>query len=30
LNHSSHVDFVDYSILASDWLDFCPDSWPLK
>jgi hypothetical protein len=26
LNHSTHVDFADYSILASDWLDFCPDN----
>jgi hypothetical protein len=30
LNHSTHVDFVDYTILASDWFDFCPDNWPLK
>ena len=30
LNYSTHVDFVDYSIFASDWLDFCPDYWPLK
>jgi len=30
LNHSTHVDFVDYNILASDWFDFCPDSWSLK
>ena len=30
LNYSSHVDFADYSILASDWLDFCPDNWLLK
>jgi len=30
LNHSNHVDFVDYSILASDWLDFCPDNWSLN
>ncbi|MHC4659081.1 MAG: hypothetical protein ACYS83_07890 [Planctomycetota bacterium] len=24
------VDFVDYSILAFFWLDYCPDDWPLK
>ena len=30
LNYSTHVDFVDYSIFASNWLDFCPDNWPLK
>ena len=30
LNHSTHVDFVDYSIFASHWFDFCPDNWPLK
>jgi hypothetical protein len=30
LDHSTHVDFVDYSIFASDWLDFCLDNWSLK
>jgi hypothetical protein len=30
LNYSTHVDFVDYSIFASYWFDFCPDNWPLK
>lgn len=30
LDHSTHVDFVDYSIFASDWLDFCLDNWQLK
>lgn len=24
------VDFQDYSVFASYWLDYCPDSWPLK
>ena len=24
------VDFKDYSIFAGFWLDFCPDSWPVK
>ena len=24
------VNFEDYSIFASYWLDYCPDSWPLK
>ena len=24
------VNFKDYSIFASYWLDYCPDSWPLK
>jgi hypothetical protein len=30
LNNSLHVDFVDYSIFALDWSDFCPDNWRLK
>jgi hypothetical protein len=30
LNQSNNVDFVDYSILASYWLDYCPDGWQLK
>jgi len=30
LNGSRHVDFVDYSMFSSNWLDFCPDAWPLK
>ena len=30
LNYSTHVDFVDYSIFALNWFDFCPDNWPLK
>jgi len=24
------IDFRDFRILASYWLDYCPDSWPLK
>ena len=30
LDDSNDVDFLDYSILASYWLTFCPDDWPLK
>jgi hypothetical protein len=30
LNHNNQVDFVDYSIFSSGWLDFCADNWPLK
>ncbi len=30
LNDDKDVDFSDYSILASYWLDYCPDDWPLK
>jgi hypothetical protein len=27
---NDEVDFVDYSIFASYWLDYCPDDWHLK
>ena len=27
---NNEVDFVDYSIFASYWLDYCPDDWHLK
>ncbi len=27
---NDEVDFVDYSIFASYWLDYCPDGWHLK
>lgn len=30
LDDSNDVDFIDYSILAGYWLDYCPDDWPLK
>ena len=30
LNGSTHVDFVDYGMFTSNWLDFCPDNWMLK
>jgi len=30
LNSAGDVDFKDYSIFASYWLDYCPDGWPLK
>jgi len=30
LNNAGDVDFKDYSILASYWLTYCPDDWPLK
>ena len=30
LNDDRDVDFSDYSILASYWLNYCPDDWPLK
>jgi len=30
LDSTGNVDFKDYSIFASYWLDYCPDSWPLK
>lgn len=30
LNDDRDVDFEDYSILASYWLGYCPDDWPLK
>ena len=30
LADNNDVDFVDYSIFAEHWLDFCPESWPLK
>ena len=30
LNSTGNVDFDDYSIFASYWLDYCPDDWLLK
>ena len=30
LNGDSDVDMTDYATLASYWLDYCPDAWPLK
>jgi hypothetical protein len=30
LSGNDEVDFVDYSILADFWQDYCPDNWPLK
>ena len=30
LDSTGYVDFHDYGIFASYWLDYCPDSWPLK
>jgi hypothetical protein len=30
LNLDAKVDFVDYNVLSSYWLDFCPDNWPLN
>jgi hypothetical protein len=27
---NDEVDFVDYSIFADYWLDYCPDDWHLK
>jgi hypothetical protein len=30
LNGNNEVDFTDYSIFASYWLDYCPDDWQLK
>ncbi len=29
LSGNDEVDFLDYSIFASYWLDYCPDDWPL-
>lgn len=29
LSGDDEVDFVDYGILASYWLDYCPDDWEL-
>lgn len=29
LSGDGEVDFVDYSILADYWLDYCPDDWTL-
>ncbi|MBN2294535.1 MAG: hypothetical protein JXM70_19050 [Pirellulales bacterium] len=25
-----YVDLTDFSLIAEKWLDYCPDSWPLK
>ncbi len=30
LSGNDEVDFVDYSIFADYWLDYCPDDWALK
>lgn len=30
LSGNDKVDFVDYNIFASYWLDYCPDDWHLK
>jgi hypothetical protein len=30
LSGNDEVDFADYSIFASYWLDYCPDDWHLK
>ena len=30
LNQINDVDIVDLSILASEWLNFCPFNWPLN
>ena len=30
LDLTGNVDFIDYSIFASYWHEYCPDSWPLK
>jgi len=30
LDGSQNVDFIDYSILADYWLNYCPYNWPLK
>ena len=30
LDSTGNVDFDDYSIFASYWLDYCPDDWLLK
>jgi hypothetical protein len=30
LSGNDEVDFVDYNIFASYWLDYCPDDWHLK
>jgi hypothetical protein len=30
LSGNDEIDFVDYSIFASYWLDYCPDDWHLK
>jgi hypothetical protein len=30
LDGDSDVDMTDYATLASYWLDYCPDAWPLK
>jgi hypothetical protein len=29
LNNSTHVDFIDFSIFALHWFDYCPDNWSL-
>jgi hypothetical protein len=30
LDKEGNVDFLDYAIFASYWLDYCPDGWQLK
>jgi len=29
LKNDNNVDFLDFSTLASYWMDYCPDDWPL-
>jgi hypothetical protein len=29
LDHSGTVDLIDFSILATQWLNYCPEAWPL-
>jgi hypothetical protein len=29
LDHNNLVDIKDFAVLASFWLDYCPDAWPL-
>jgi hypothetical protein len=29
LYEDGNVDFIDFSILANNWLDYCPDDWQL-
>jgi hypothetical protein len=30
MDGSETVDFVDYALLADQWLELCPPGWPLK
>ena len=29
VDHSGHVDLLDFSKIVSYWLNYCPDDWPL-